>query len=741
MNPKNKFWWFAGVSISIAIAIVVTIVILLWKELLPEQKVILFGIIKQHFGYIFGCVFILLAGLVFGLDAMFHNYVIPIIKLIEETTLINTVNPSHRIQIEGSGDCMRLAKVINEAADRYGELQKNVEQKIKAANAQTEDEKSILAAFMAELPEGVVICNAEGQILLYNKQAKQLLEYGMADIECLPGENTPNLDCQFIGLGRSVFGVIDKNLIVHALDEIAGKLKHEEEHAASYFVVAGKDSRLLRTEAVPVLNQEKQFTGFILILNDITRQLETDNRVGCLLQSYTRGTRASLASIRAAIEAILEYPDMDVSQLSVFSKIIYNESVTLSDFLNKTEADYSCEMETPWPLVQMADKDLADTISRKAEEKLGIAIHLEKNDEENWVKVDTYSIGLAMIFLVNQLKEFTGIRKFDCLSEKEGKFVCLDVIWEGSPVKIETLREWESQPLTLGTERIPLTLKEVIGHHEAEIWSHSCEKSDKKTGFFGKTRFLKNKDKSYLRLLLPAVETVEPNTIRSIMVLSESRPEFYDFDLFNQPGQTLEKDNRPLTELSYTVFDTETTGLNPGGGDEIISIGAVRIVNGNLLREEIFDQLIDPRRSVPPESVKIHGIQPEMLKGQPFIETVLPLFHRFAEDTILVAHNAAFDMRMLEMKEEQTGTKFINPVLDTLLLSAVIHPAQENHNMELIAKRLGISIVGRHTALGDAIATGEIFLKLVSLLENNGIHTLRQARVASQKTYYARLKY
>jgi DNA polymerase-3 subunit epsilon len=263
-----------------------------------------------------------------------------------------------------------------------------------------------------------------------------------------------------------------------------------------------------------------------------------------------------------------------------------------------------------------------------------------------------------------------------------------------------------------------------------EIWSHSCSSATDTA-----------EKKSYLRVLLPAVEMSEPDSIRSITILPESRPEFYDFDMFNQPGQIPELDSRPLTELTFTIFDTETTGLDPAGGDKIISIGSVRIVNGRLLQDECFDQFVDPERPLPFESTRIHGIKEEMLKGRPSIDKVLPLFHRFAEDTVLVAHNAAFDMRMLQIYEVKTGVKFINPVLDTLLLSAVVHPAQQDHNLEAIAERLGVSIVGRHTALGDAIATGEIFLKLIPLLAKKSIYTLKEARHASQKTYYSRIKY
>ncbi|MGD8366993.1 MAG: hypothetical protein PVG78_05090, partial [Desulfobacterales bacterium] len=175
MRAGNTFWWFASISFSFILAILATLIVFFWRELDPAQKALILQILKLKFGYIFAAIFLGLAGIGFLLDGIFHIYILPLIRIKEETALINTANPSHRIKGEGSADLITLADEINELAERYEGLQKDIDGRIRRAKAEAEEEKNILAAFMGELPEGVVICNSEGQILLYNRQAKSIL--------------------------------------------------------------------------------------------------------------------------------------------------------------------------------------------------------------------------------------------------------------------------------------------------------------------------------------------------------------------------------------------------------------------------------------------------------------------------------------------------------------------------------------------------------------------------------------
>ena len=91
---------------------------------------------------------------------------------------------------------------------------------------------------------------------------------------------------------------------------------------------------------------------------------------------------------------------------------------------------------------------------------------------------------------------------------------------------------------------------------------------------------------------------------------------------------------------------------SPARGDRIVAIGAVRLVNGRLLRQERFEQLVDPGREVSPASTAVHGLTRAMLTGQPDVESVLPTLARFAEDTVLVGHNVGFDLQFLRVLEE-----------------------------------------------------------------------------------------
>jgi len=180
-----------------------------------------------------------------------------------------------------------------------------------------------------------------------------------------------------------------------------------------------------------------------------------------------------------------------------------------------------------------------------------------------------------------------------------------------------------------------------------------------------------------------------------------------------------EHENQPLSGLNYVVFDTETTGLEPSHGDRIVQIAGVRIVDGVIQRDQVFDELVNPGRPIPPLSTTFHGLTDEHVAHSRTIGSVLWDFHNFCGDAVLVAHNAAFDMKFLELAQEDGAPVFEQAVLDTLLLSAVMEPGAHDHGLDALVQRHGVVLpeVDRHTALGDSLATAEVFLVLLSMAE------------------------
>ena len=714
MNARLKFSLWLVVFFAGIVAVVAATAVMVAAGLPDEDYKLLLRIIEARapmLGFVAVLLLLACAGV---LGWLFRNYVTAVRSLAEQTRIVFAANPEHRVIAYGGSELVDLAATINRLADAYHRQQVDLETRAGISNVRLEEERNRLAALMSELSEGVLLCNVDGRILLYNERATML--FGAA-------AQAPGNRQGLVGLGRSVFALLDRDQVAHALDKLQFSLDQGVEFPATRFITNAVTGVLIKVHMAPFLSADGRVAGMVLTLDDVTELMNREAQRRSLLQAFAAGVRAPVASLRAAAENLASFPEMNEARRVQFTEIVAAESRHVSAMINDALSEYADALKAGLALEDMRAVDLLNVARRRIEAVLGLTCALEDAPEDIWIKVDSFALVEALAYLAGRLREEYGVRSIGLRAAANGSFAELDLVWSGAIVASEALALWEIQPMQIGTQQTPLTLRDVLERHGGEAWVQSHKTSH--TAWF--------------RLLLPLGAPAAATPRRNLG--TGSRPEYYDFDLFRYSDTVQGLAERKLVDLHYTVFDTETTGLEPSAGDEIISLGAVRIVNARLLKREVFEQLVNPQRPVGKASSRIHGIEAQALAGQPTIREVLPQFQRFCEDTVLVAHNAAFDMRFLELKEAATGVRFAQPVLDTLLLSVIVHPSQEGHNLEAVAERLGVSVIGRHTALGDALVAGEIFVKLLPLLAEHGIVTLGQALDASRETFLARLQY
>lgn len=720
---KARLLLFIGATLLLMAAPLVLTGLLVWSEIPPQSRPTLLAIVQPHLAL---AVFALLgAGFVGGAIArmLWRLYPGEALRLVESAKLMSGPNPAYRPVVGGGAEMNALAAALGRLADQRDAARQDVEEQILRSRATLEIERNRLAALVADLPLPIVVCNLDGRILLYNNRARLQARALVPDARAAGAA---------IGLGRSIYGVFERSLIAHSLETLQHRIEREGSQPLAHFITTTRAGQLIRVQMAPVIavsdaqdaaeRAPRSIGGYVLVLENITRALENGAQCDRTVQVLADETRAALAGIRSSLQTLRG--SADPVQVQTAADAIQDEVQILTIRLNQSAHEYARTLVSRWPLEEMLGTDLVTAVSRRIESRVGSRVKIDEVAAELWVKVDSYSLTQAFSFLAAKLEEGYSVDLVRLRLTRGAQVACLELRWSGTAVSTETLLNLQIEPMTVGGEDSPLTLRDVADRHGSQL---SCGRDPAV-------------QQSFFRLEIPLASAQEAGNGPELIQV-ESRPEFYDFDLFHRAGEDHARDETPLSELIYTVFDTETTGLEPSAGDEIIQFGAVRIVNGRLLRHENIDQIVDPQRPLRPEGIPIHGITEEMVRGQPTIATVLPQFHAFCEGTVLVAHNAAFDMRFLQLKEDRLGIRFTHPVLDTLLLSAVLHPNQESHRLEAIAERLGITIIGRHTALGDAIVTAEVFLRMLPLLADMGIRTLGQARAAAEKTYYARVKY
>ncbi len=724
-TDPRLLWAIAASGLVMALWLVLMSGIV-WSTLTQDERAAVGDVLASRtalvaVGWLIGLV--LVAGV---LRVLHRRYVGAPYRLLEETRVVLSATTPQKLKPRGTAEMQALANAVNELAAQRDQLRGDMSEQVAQASVRVQQEKDRLAALMAELNQSVVVCNRDGRILLYNQRARQQFralspEPGLAD------------GAELVGIGRSIYAVFDRQLLAHALERIHQSLVRGVASPSAQFVTTTPGGQLLRVQVAPVravgddgvAAQATQavVSGFVLLLNNVTASVEEEAARDQLLHGLTEGSRASLANIQAAVD-MLGYSDLEPAMRERFLAVVREEVGAMGQRITDLAQRATQRLKTRWPMEDMLGADLATAAQRQIAAHCTCPVTLDAVDTSVWLKVDSYTLLQALTYLAHRLVDEFEVRFLQLRLQAVGAHAQLDLVWSGQAMSNETVMSWEMDTMRFGSERSPLTVRDVIERHGGEMW-------------FERERA---RHQAFFRFMLP-LASVQGVVDAALGESDFSRPEYYDFDLFQMSEEGSALDDRLLSELTYTVFDTETTGLNPAGGDAIIQLGAARIVNGKLLRQECFEQLVNPGRPIPAASIPIHGISEDMVVDKPRIGEVLPVFHAFAQDTVLVAHNAAFDMRFLQLQEEATGIAFHQPVLDTLLLSAVVHPHQDSHRLEAIAERFNVTVLGRHTALGDALVTAEIWLRLIPLLKEQGIHTLRQAREAAQKTYYARLKY
>ncbi|RUS63186.1 DNA polymerase III subunit epsilon [Pseudorhodobacter sp. E13] len=535
-------------------------------------------------------------------------------------------------------------------------------------------EKDRLAALLSDVPVGVLLCSGDHQLVFYNGTAVDLI--GAAAKGVAPG------------LDRKLFDYLREGPIRHAHRRL---IEAEDPDAASDLLCATRDGAEILAARMRLLPAEGSVApGYVLTLRDVTADLAAHSKREALLAEVLDRLRRPAANLSTLLSVLPEGADIPHEMDAAVRAEVDRLSLAVKNLAERQE-EGRLEV-TPRSPQRVAD--LTDGLRARLEAK---GLTLKATDAPLLLRCDGFELVSLLARISLGLSEAVGAKAFQLTVQEDGTDALLRLGWTGAPLRVAQLETWLDAPLD---EDVPgMTARHVLTGHATDIWPETLA---------GGGQCI------CLPIRMARRTGPRPKPIARAVV--------YDFDLLGK-ARNEKVANAALADLTYVVFDTETTGLLPGQGDEIVQIAAVRIVNGKRVEAEVFDTLVNPGRSIPAASTVVHGITEAMVQGAPDIATAGRAFHKFAEGAVLIAHNAPFDMEFLRRHEPAIGATFDNPILDTVLLSAVIFGQHEEHSLDALTHRLSITIPeeARHTAIGDSVATADAFLKLLAMLQGRGL--------------------
>lgn len=620
---------------------------------------------------------------------MADQYMRPIREIRHGAEIVSRINLDHRIKVNAGDEIEELAIAFNLMAENLGKAYGELEDRVRDATRTLQEERNRLATVLRTMVDGVVVVNEAAETLLMNPRARIILGRGYTS-----------------GIGAPLSRILPSDRLNFHLKRLRQKWAPGRE-AVENVVFPLKSGMILEGSLSVIPGSAGELAGFLLVFRDLSSQSESGTRLEETLLEMPGLLRGPVATARSLVETILRHRDMPVEKQGLFLTAITEEMDRLTGRVTAMEEAAGSARTLRWPAIPSNPRALLDEAVASV---TTITYETETSDEPippvlvepfSWVAsfrcvlgwIDQRSAGPPLVATNLRIEDGTIITTFQVKSP-----------FAGDPAELESL-------MVSPDGEAPLPLGEAIRKNRGEMWA----------------RFSGN----LLEIRIAQMQAAGALEARRADGLIEGEPEFYNFDLF-LPRPVFEREDllqSYLENLDYVVVDTETTGLQLSKGDKVISISAVRIQRGRVQNTGIFNTLVNPERPIPPESTEIHRIDDSMVADAPTMNEVYPKFVEYLGDSVLVAHNAAFDKKCLDMAAAEAALPPIdNPVLDTIFLSYALHQEIGGHSLEAIAERMGIRIEGRHTSLGDARATAHIFLGLMTLLPARGVRTLADAK-------------
>lgn len=558
-----------------------------------------------------------------------------------------------------------LAPAADAIHDALMEARRKRDEAVAAETARIARDKAFLATLVRDLSQAVLVISPEHRIMLFNDAASRL--FG----------------------GLSLDRPLERFLTTAPLARhLSPGLTEQDAGASAHFLTTALRDNTLISGSVSAFSAEDALLGYVIVCEPATDRIcaetDADRRMSALLENVRRPAM-NLGAMLDVID-LADPKDDDVQQIHGRMR---SELHNLAGAVGQTSLEVDSLAHRAWPRDQISADALFD--------RAGIPALLAPEHA-----LDAVVVHCDVFFVTSLLTRLTAT--IDSHADRGGAQWRIEPIAE---TRVQFCLQWNGQPMTraeldhfldqhLAEPYARFSCREVIAALDLAIWL---------TGSCG------------LRLELPrlgaSVETQSPAL----------RPPLHFFDF---PTRSAARDQ--LVDLPFVVFDTETTGLD-SAKDDVVQIAGVRILRSEILVGDEFDALVNPGRRIPPSSTDIHGITDAMVAEAPPFTEVARDFAEYVDDTILVAHNAQFDVGFLKRVTAGGGPAFTSPILCTALLSQALDPQINDHTLDALAVRYGIEIdeANRHTALGDAYTTAGVFQKMLPILQARDVATLAGA--------------